>query len=110
MTGGPRPIGIARLAVVLERQEAIAFGRRPIGAEQRRVERRRPEDARAPQDPAALAEAARAIAAMAQADRDRLGRNAHAYFQAHFTQSRIVEIILERLHALVSPAPLSSSG
>jgi glycosyltransferase involved in cell wall biosynthesis len=54
----------------------------------------------APQDPAALADAARAIAAMSQADRDRLGRNAHAYFQAHFTQSRIVEIILERLRAL----------
>lgn len=58
-----------------------------------------------PQDSAALADAACAIAAMPQTDRQQLGRNAHAYFQAHFTQSRIIEMILERLHALTGPMP-----
>lgn len=54
----------------------------------------------APRDPAALADAASAIADMPQIERDRLGHNAHAYFQAHFTQSRIIEFVLGRLHAL----------
>ena len=58
-----------------------------------------------PQDPAALADAARAIATMPQTERDRLGRNAHAYFQAHFTQSRIIAMVLERLCALAEPKP-----
>jgi len=58
-----------------------------------------------PQDPAALADAARAIAAMPQAERDRLGHNAHAYFQAYFTQSRIVEMVLERLRTLAERTP-----
>ena len=58
-----------------------------------------------PQDSAALADAVRDITAMPPADRERLGRNAHAYFQTHFTQSRIIDAISAHVHALAERAP-----
>lgn len=58
-----------------------------------------------PQDGEALADAARNIVAMSQAERERLGRNAHDYFQTHFTQSRIIATISERVRALSERAP-----
>lgn len=54
----------------------------------------------APQDPIALANAARDLAAMSDMDRNALGRNAHAYYKAHFTQSRITEMISDLLKTL----------
>ena len=59
----------------------------------------------APQDAVAVANAVRDITAMPEADRDKLGCNAHAYYRAHFTQSRIIETILERLGVLTERAP-----
>lgn len=58
-----------------------------------------------PQDADALANAVRDITGMPEAERDKLGRNAHAYYQAHFTQSRVIDTILERLGALTGRAP-----
>lgn len=90
-------------------QSCLASGR-PIVASLAGESARLVEEAQcgivcAPQDAAALADAARAVAAMQQAERDRLGRNAHAYFQANFTQSRIIDMVLERLRALAERSP-----
>ena len=58
----------------------------------------------APQDPVALAKAARDIAAMPQPDRELLGRNAHEYYKAYFAQSRIIEMISNLLRMLTQNA------
>jgi colanic acid biosynthesis glycosyl transferase WcaI len=58
----------------------------------------------APQDAVALANAARDIAAMPDADRDNLGRKAHAYYQAYFTQTRIIATIADLLQAMTGRA------
>ncbi len=57
-----------------------------------------------PQDSVALANAVRDIAAMPEADRERLGRNAHASYRTYFTQARIIETISALLGALAGRA------
>jgi colanic acid biosynthesis glycosyl transferase WcaI len=53
-----------------------------------------------PDDATALAAAVKRLLELPPEQRDRLGRSGHAYYKAHFTQSRVVGLVLALLNEM----------
>lgn len=89
-------------------QSCLASGRPVIaavsGAAARLLQEAQCGEVCAPQDAAGLAQASRRIIALSPEERTLLGRNGHAYYRAHFTQSQVMQRIVNLLEELTAPA------
>jgi glycosyltransferase involved in cell wall biosynthesis len=86
-------------------QSCLAAGRPVIGVlagePARVIEEARCGFVCSPDDPAAVAAAVKRFLEMAPGQREELGRNGHAYYIAHFTQSRVVALVLGLLDEII---------